>query len=160
MKTKIETLLAGSSEKWIVATGRGLDLQAIFNSLEAATQWVRANLIENATWSARMRETWSDDNTPLGTFTGMSWECPSRPMTKDEALATGNRYAKEWIKSKNLPNTQDYAESERRGVKFVSEQLSNILIERLSSHLGYMQRASALNDISIRLTALEALISK
>lgn len=157
---RIAGLLPTSTSKWMVCTGAGLDMKAIFNSLDEACVYVREQLVETSQWTATMKESWSDDAVmPLGSLLSLSWSCPLRRMTEDEARATGNKFAEEWIDSKCLPNTIDYDGATSRGVKFATSRVSNVLIDRLSNHLGYIRRASGLNDVSSRLDEIETLIA-
>lgn len=122
----------------------------LFRSLDAATQYVGATLARNLRYTADMKErNGSDDaESPIGTLTGLVWNCPTRPMTKDECLASGSEFAKDWIKSGNPPHVRDPELARKQQVEFVDEAVTYVSIYRVSRYLGYIRRASVLNDKS------------
>ena len=121
----------------------------LFRSLDEATQWTHNNIAKGIRLEADLKHTGSDDKeSPPGTLTGLTWSCPMRKMTKDECLAPKSRFAQDWIKSGNHPNMSDLEAARRQQIEFVNGDVTHVSIYRVSRYLGYIWRASALNDKS------------
>ncbi len=121
----------------------------LFRSLDEATQFVHNNIARGLPYRADVKNNGSDDaQSPAGSLTGLIWDCPRRKMTKEECLATKSQFAKEWIKSGNHPNMSDLEAARRQQIEFVNGEATLVTIYRVSRYLGYINRASALNDKS------------
>lgn len=121
----------------------------LFRDLDEATQWTHNNVARGLRLEADVKHHGSDDaDSAPGTLTGLTWRCPTRRMTKDECLATKSRFAKDWVKSGSHPNMSDLEAARRQQIEFVNGDVTHVSIHRVSRYLGYIRRASALNDKS------------
>ena len=152
MNTIPHQLEVESTNLWIVESS--LDhaprcQPKLFRSLDEATRWVHNNVAKGLPMKADIKHTGSDDaDSPPGTLTGLTWRCPMRKMTKEECLATKSPFAKEWIKSGNHPNVSDLEAARHQQIEFVNGDVTHVSIYRVSRYLGYIRRASVLNDKS------------
>lgn len=135
-----------STELWVVFTGRGLETRAVFPNLDKATAFVCEHVAKGLHLQADLKHDWDDDHSTLslGAVTALRWECPMRPMTREEVLACKSRYEKDWLK--NPPNTDDFDRAARLGVRFIGSPVSCVNITRCSRYIGYIHRSGYLND--------------
>lgn len=150
MKTIPPQLELEATSLWIVDTYLHHTPTAkplLFRSLDEASQYIYNNVAQNVPFKADIKNMGSDDSMSLpGTITGLIWDCPLRMMTKEECLATRSQFAQEWIKSGNHPNIADLEKARRQQIEFVDGEVTMITIYRVSRYLGYLRRASVLND--------------
>lgn len=131
---------------WFVFTGNGMTTHGVFDNPDDALASVHKNIATNLWFTADMKHCLDDDHSELalGAITGFNWSCPTRPMTREEVLATNSEYEKFWLK--NPPMTPDFAAAAKRLVTFIGEPTSNVTILRGSRYLGYLHRSGHLND--------------
>lgn len=119
----------------------------LLRSLDEATVYVHEHVAKGLHYYVDIKSARDDDAmSPDGAITGLGWYSPLRRMTDEECLAACSRFGKEWVEQGTPPNTPDWGQATRAGVKFVRMRVSTVLIHRLSRYLGYLERSGALND--------------
>ena len=130
---------------------------ALFGDLDKATRWVHGEVARGLRYEADIK--WNADDDAVvadGTVTALHWRCPMRRMTKEECLVSGSEFAQNWVATGNHPNCDDFQAALSKGVKFHRSPVSHVWVCRVSRYLGYLERASLLNDKSKDIAALVA----
>jgi len=119
---------------WLVLVENEIYQREISSSLEEATRYVFENLVRPVNRRPFNYESQIDD---FGKIDFLSWAAPSRAMTKQEAIESGNLFAKNWIKSKCMPLVPDF-EKAALHVNFLQEPISSVQLIRADRYAGYL----------------------